>query len=134
MSTFNKDLKLLPKPFKIVSYILMGISLSIVIITKSKSIGIEDGVIKDIAKVGIMISMLILALTKNRVEDELILRIRVKAFAMSYIFGVSMVIVFSIISLLLKGETLEYKGFIDLIISMLIFYFIIFNSLKRGMK
>jgi hypothetical protein len=74
----------------------------------------------------------LLALTRNKIEDELTLRIRLKAFAASFIYGVVIVIIEPLINLLFDGSFLSDKGVIELLISMFFFYFIMMFIMKKN--
>ncbi|MGB1284793.1 MAG: hypothetical protein ACPG44_10090, partial [Polaribacter sp.] len=88
--------------------------------------------IKTVAKTGFLISLLLLVITRNKIEDELTLRIRLKAFAASFIYGVATVIVESFISLLFGNIFLTDKGVTELLISMFLFYFIMIFIMKKN--
>ena len=83
-------LRLLPTYYKKVGFGIMILSVLIVILSKTLIIDKEIGLI--ISKASFLISLLILALTKNKIEDELTLRIRLHAFVTSFLFGVVLVI------------------------------------------
>lgn len=131
MTKNQKDLRLLPIPFKKVAIGIMLFSVLIVVLSISKILPIDKDIVKVISKTGILVSLLLLALTKNKIEDELTSRIRLKAFASSFIFGVGYVIVESFVSLLFKDGFLSDKGATEILITMFLFYFMIFYSMLK---
>jgi len=79
-----------------------------------------------ISKTGILISLLILALTKNKIEDELTIRIRLIAFTGSFIGGVVWVIVEPFRELLLHDSFSSDEGATGILILMFLIYFMTF--------
>jgi len=66
-------------------------------------------------------------------EDELTLKIRLKALAGSFIYGVVVVIIIEpLISLLVDGKFFLGNGAQQLLISMFIFYFIMLYIMKKN--
>ncbi len=131
MNKIQQDLKLLPTYFKKVAFGIMLISALLVVLSISKSLPIDKEIIKTVAKSGFLISLLLLVITRNKIEDELTLRIRLKAFSSSFIFGVVMVIIDPFINLLFDGNFLSDKGVTELLISMFFFYFLMIFLMKE---
>lgn len=131
MTKNNQDLRLLPVPFKKVAFGIMIFSVLLVVLAVSKILPIDKDIVKTISKTGILISLLLLALTKNKIEDELTSRIRLKAFASSFIFGVGSVIVEPFVSLLFKDGFLSDKGATEILITMFLFYFMTFYYMLK---
>ena len=50
--------------------------------------GFDKELIKELIKVGILVSLSLLALTKDKEEDELTIKIRMNSYALSFLFGV----------------------------------------------
>lgn len=132
MNKIQQDLKLLPTNFKKVAFGIMLISALLVVLSISKLLPIDKEIIKTVAKSGFLISLLLLVITRNKIEDELTLRIRLKAFAASFIYGVVIVIVEPFINLLFGDSFLSDKGVTELLISMFFFYFIMMFLMKKN--
>jgi hypothetical protein len=132
MNKIQQDLKLLPTNFKKVAFGIMLISALLVVLSISKLLPIDKEIIKTVAKSGFLISLLLLVITRNKIEDELTLRIRLKAFAASFIYGVGIVIIEPFINLLFGGSFLTEKGVTELLISMFLFYFIMIFIMKKN--
>jgi hypothetical protein len=126
MTKNQQDLRLLSKPYKKVALGILLFSTLILILSISKTLPIDKDIAKIISKTGLLVSLLLFALTKNKIEDELTSRIRLKAFAGTFIFGVVLVIVQPFVNLLFQNRFLSEKGASEILISMFIFYFIIF--------
>lgn len=133
MNKTQQDLRLLPNKYKKVAYGFMLLSVLVPILSKVGVVTIEKEVTKTIFSSGILLSMLLLALTRDKLEDELTLKIRLKALAISFIYGVGYVIAGPFVNLLFDGEFLyEDMGMESLLLTMFLFYFMMFNLMKRN--
>lgn len=132
MNKIQQDLHLLPRYFKKVAFGIMLFSALLVVLTILKVLPIDKEIIKTIAKSGFLISLLLLVITRNKIEDELTLRIRLKAFAVSFIYGVVSVILEPFKNLLFGDSFLSDKGVTELLISMIFFYFLMMFKMKKN--
>ncbi|MFA7115851.1 MAG: hypothetical protein WC140_01260 [Bacteroidales bacterium] len=132
MNKTQKDLRLLPTNFKKVAFGIMLLSALFVILYIFKIITIDKDMVKTISKSGFLISLLLLVITRNKIEDELTLKIRLKAFSASSIYGVGVVILEPFINLLFDGSFLSDMGVTELLISMFFFYFIMMFIMKKN--
>ncbi len=133
MNKTQQDLRLLPTKFKKVAYCLMASSILIIPLSLSKVITFEKETAQTILSSGILLSFLLLALTRDKVEDELTLVIRLKALAASFIYGVGYVLIGPFVSLLFDGEFVyENIGMEGLLITMFLFYFGILRLMKKN--
>ena len=130
MKPSQKDLRLLPNNIRIIGYGLL--CLSVIGVAAAIGLHIHGIVIKEILKIVFMISLLILALSKDKVEDELTLKLRLKAFAASFIFGAVGVIINPLVNLLIEGSYFIHNSAFELLTSMLFFYFLIYYLSKRS--
>jgi hypothetical protein len=131
MANNQQDLRLLPAPFKKVAFGLMTLSILLIILAASKLLSLDKEIDMTIAKIGLLISLLMLALTKNKVEDELTIKLRLKALASSFIFGTVYVIAIPLVNLLLNETYFTDKGATEVIIAMLLYYFLIFYTMLK---
>jgi len=132
MNKIQKDLWLLPANFKKIAFGIMLLSVLFVILAISKVLTIDREIVKTISESTILISLLLLALTKNKIEDEMTLRIRLKAFAASFIYGAVIVVVEPFLNLLFGDRFLFEKNTVELLISMFLFYFIMMFLMKKS--
>jgi len=133
MNKMQQDLRLLPNKVKPLAYGLLILSVLLAVLAVLKVVSFEAEVLKAIVKSGILIGLLLLALAKNKIEDELTLHIRVKAFAFAFIFGVVSVIAKPFVNLAFDGEFLyEDMGAMELLISMFVVYFLMMNLMKKN--
>jgi len=132
MNKIQKDLLLLPVLFKKIAFGIMVLCVLFVVLSLSKVLTIEKGVVKTITSSGLLMSLLLLAITRNKTEDERTLRIRLQAFAASFIYGVGVVIIEPFINLLFDNNFLSDKGVTELLISMFLFYFLMVFIMKRN--
>lgn len=132
MNEIQKDLRLLPTNFKKIALGIMLLSALLVLLSLSKILTIDKEIVKTISKSGFLISLLLFAITRNKIEDELTLRIRLKAFAASFIYGVVIVIIDPFINLLIGDNFFADKGVAELLITMFFFYFIMIFIMKKN--
>lgn len=88
MNKNYEDINLLPRHFKNVAFMIIGLSILFIIIGFSIELPLEKELIMSITNTGILLSLLILAMTRIKNEDELTIKIRLKAFAGAFVFGV----------------------------------------------
>ena len=132
MNKVQQDLRILPTNFKIAAYRIMFLCGLFVALSISKILAIDKEIVKTISKSVFLISLLLLALTRDKIEDELTLRIRLKAFTASFIYGVGIVIMEPFINLLFDGSFLSDKGVAELLITMFFFYFAMMFLMKKN--
>lgn len=132
MNKIQQDLRLLPGYFKKVAFGIMLFSALLVVLSTLKVLTIDKEIVKTIVKSVFLISLLLLVITRNKIEDELTLKIRLKAFAFSFIYGVIIVIIEPFIYLLFGDSFLSDKGVTELLISMFFCYFIMMFLMKKN--
>ncbi|MDD4149650.1 MAG: hypothetical protein PHE33_06440 [Bacteroidales bacterium] len=132
MNKTQKDLNLLPPVFKKIAYGIMFLTILFAILSIVKVLAIDKHIAKTISMSFFLIALLLLAITRSKIEDELTLRIRLKAFAASFIYGVAFVIITPFINLLFDGSFLLDVGVEQLLISMFLFYFMMMFIMKRS--
>ncbi len=132
MQTNQKDIKLLPNYFKKIAWGLLAIILLIVILKLSNVLQIDKELLINVIQSGVLLALLLLALTKDKIEDELTLKIRVSAFAGAFIFVVGFVILLPFINVI-KGDgfTSNHHVF-GLLLMMFFIYFGIFSRAKKN--
>ena len=124
-------LRLLPTNFKKVGLGVLVLSVLFFFLRISDVLTIDKLLVLIITKTGVLVSLLLLALTKNKVEDELTSRIRLNAFASSFIFGVGIIIVEPFVKLLFHHRFFSDTGATGLLIAMFIFYFGTYYSMLK---
>jgi len=132
MNKTQKDLNLLPPVFKKIAYGIVFLTILFAILSITKVLTIDKQIAKTISMSFFLIALLLLAITQSKMEDELTLRIRLKAFAASFIYGVAFVIITPFINLLFDGSFLLDMGVEQLLISMFLFYFMMMFIMKRS--
>ncbi len=132
MKKIQQDLRLLPGSFRKVAFGIMVLSGLLVLLSILKVLTIDKEIVASIAKSVFLIALLLLVITKDKIEDELTMRIRLKAFAASFIYGVVFVIIEPFINVLFGDSFLSNKGAMELLISMFLFYFIIKFIMKKS--
>ncbi len=127
-----RDLRLIPYRFKKYEYGLMIFLILMLILSVINILPVEKELTKIVIKDGFLIALLLLTLTEERIEDELIIRIRLKSFAAAFIAGVVSVIAEPFINLAFDGIFFMNKGTGILLVNMFMFYFIFFYLMKNN--
>ncbi len=128
----QKDLLLLPYYFRGIAFGILALGFIFVGLTLLDIISLGKEIESLIFQELFLVGLLLLVITKGRVEDELTLRIRLKSFTAAFIFGVANVIVNPFINLLFDGKFVLDIKVMQLLLSMFMFYFIIMFILKRN--
>ena len=127
----NTDLKLLPHKFKIVGYALLAISLVLFIISSIDLIAVENEIIKNGFFDLVLIAFLVLALSKEKVEDERSMKLRLLAFAATFLYGVIFALISPFGSILFNGSFEIDLQANQLLFTMFLWYFGVFYFMKR---
>ena len=131
MKNIHKDLRLIPYSFKKVTYGVFGLIVLVAILSIIQVLPFDEDLVKTILKSVLLITFLLFALTEDKVEDELVSKIRLKAFAASFIYGVATLVIDPLINLIFDGRFYSDKSSNELLISMFLFYFLIFYFMKK---
>lgn len=127
----STDLKLLPHKFKIVGYVLLAISLVLFIISSTDLIAVEKEIIKNGFFDLVLIAFLVLALSKEKVEDERSMKLRLLAFAATFLYGVIFALISPFGSILFNGSFEIDLQANQLLFTMFLWYFGVFYFMKR---
>jgi len=126
---------LLPNNYKRIGIVLLVIAL-LTLITR-KYLFEDVDLIQQIAKKGMLVALLIITLSKEKIEDELIIKLRGQAFAIALIAGVVYTLIQPLINylvaLLIRPEKAIYADLDDFIILwfMMVMYLMFFYMFKR---
>ncbi len=129
MNKIQQDLRLLPRYFNKIAIGLITLTILFLALYVLKVINIDKELVKTLSKIGILISLLLLVLTRSKIEDERMLRIRLKAFASAFVYGATFVIVELLIHLFFN---VRFSGVTELLINMFLFYFLMMFVLKKS--
>ncbi len=127
----NSDLKLLPHKFKIVGYVLLTIAILLFGIVITEIISVEKEITKNIFFDLILIAFLILALSKEKIEDERSMKLRLVAFAATFLYGVLFAVVSPFVSILFHGSFESDIHASQLLFTMFLWYFGVFYFMKK---
>ena len=126
----------LPVYFKYIGFVLFVISF--LIIMSRIFIDDQSEIIRDLAKKGFLIGMLLISISKDKEEDELTMKIRSQSYALAFVIGVIYALVMPYVdygvSNVLKpeGETLKDLGDFQILIFMLMVQLMFYYVLKRS--
>tara|TARA_Y100000782_G_C10186254_1_gene266779 strand:+ start:6195 stop:6596 length:402 start_codon:yes stop_codon:yes gene_type:complete len=132
MNENQKDLRLLPTYFKSISIVLLVLSIVIPVGLSLLHWVDEKEVLKTIALTGIINALFLLSITKDKEEDELTLKIRLKAYTFSFLWGVGYATFTPFINLIVDGEFVNTMNIYQLLMSMLFMYFMAKLFMKRN--
>ena len=126
-------LRLLPTYFKKVGLGILVLSVLFFFLWVLKILTIDKLIVLTISKTGLIFSLMILSMTKTKMEDELTLRIRLIAFALSFGGGGIFIIAGSFMELFGLDNLIIvlYKNAAFVIISMYISYFSSFYQMLK---
>jgi hypothetical protein len=130
----KNQLRLLPNYFKKIGlgvFILTFIALMIVKLSGIEFTQIQREIYKFIVMNFTTLSLLFVAFSRDKIEDELVIQIRFKAMAISFIFAAAYSIMNPLTYLIFHDPIKELSSQL-LVESMLLFYLIWFYLLKRS--
>ncbi|SRX73645.1 hypothetical protein [Aequorivita antarctica] len=125
----------LPNYWKKIGWGILVVSLALILSTKF--IDGDFDLLKSILKKAMLIGLLIVTISREKIEDEFIENLRSKSFSLAFIFGVIYVlaqpVVNYIVSLILQSEKANYEdlGDFQILWFLLVVYLTAFWSLKR---
>ncbi|MBN2215484.1 MAG: hypothetical protein JW723_14720 [Bacteroidales bacterium] len=89
-----------------------------------KSITVEKEIIATIGLDGVILGLLLICISKNKIEDEMIHMLRLQAFTRAFIFGTAYVFAVTITTLIMNDELpLTPHSLIIIELLMFIFHF-----------
>jgi magnesium-transporting ATPase (P-type) len=126
----------LPRQFMIFGLIVFGLSF-LLLIFREAVFGIDSLYIKEGLQKSLLVSMLIMSLTKDKEEDEMTTQLRMQSYAWAFITGVIYALVmpyveFGVGSILNEGEeTIGTLGDFRILVFMLLVQLMSYHVLKR---
>jgi hypothetical protein len=126
----------LPNYFKKIGIAVAVIPFVTIIVLKIADLELSE-TIKFISKRILLVGLLIIALSREKIEDEMIHSLRVKAFTGAFIGGVVYTLIFPVIVYIAKlvfgkeGKLLTDVGDFQILWFMLFMYLVFFHMIKR---
>jgi hypothetical protein len=131
---YKKSPVLLPMYFKSIGLAVMILAIVSAIIINALSVEMVQSQ-KEVFRVftlnAFILGLLFIAWSKDKIEDEMTVIIRLKAMAWTFTSAVLCVIIVPVIDLLLKNPIANISGR-QIVMSMLFFYLLIYYFQKRG--
>jgi len=124
----------LPNYFKKIALGLIAISVSMIVLSISKTIQVDHVMVKNTSFSVLFIAFLLLAISKNKDENEAIAKVRLQSFAGAFVFGAVMIILEPFLNFLFKGSFVSDKEPAEYFLVMFFFYFWLFFLGKRKLK
>ncbi len=131
---YTKEPVLLPGYFKMIGIGIMILAFAVAISFKSMNVamGIEQKeLLRELTMNAFILGLLFLVTSRDKVEDELTLLIRLKSMSWTFVWAVFLVIVTPIIDLLFD-DAIEPLSGQQVVGSMLCGYLIMYNWQKRN--
>jgi hypothetical protein len=130
----KKQAVLLPKYFKIIGLVVMILAIVTAVFVKAMNIGMLQSQ-KELFRVftlnAFIVGLLFVAWSRDKVEDEMTIAIRLKSMAWTFSYAVFNVIFKPIVDLLFKDPIQDLTGQ-QVVMSMLFVYLIIYYVQKIG--
>ena len=127
----------LPHQFRKVGIILFVISIISLIIA---ALSVDSLLVKQIAKYGMLIALLIISISKEKIEDELSIKLRMQSYTFSFICGILYALVLPFVNYLFdfvlsaENPNIEGLGDFSILWILLTVQVLFFESLKRFHK
>jgi hypothetical protein len=131
---YTKEPVLLPGYFKMIGIGIMILAFAVAISFKSMNVEMgmdQKELLRELTMNGFILGLLFLASSRDKVEDELTLLIRLKSMSWTFVWAVFLVIVTPIIDLLFD-DAIEPLSGQQVVGSMLCGYLIMYNWQKRN--
>lgn len=125
-------LRLLPHYFKRVGLVLIALTaltfITLVTIRPEATQSIKDTV-KLLLVSSLILAMMLIAISRDKMEDELTQLVRLKAMALAFIYSVISTLVYPLITLVFDGSGTKISSH-ELVFNMLVIYLLTFSALK----
>lgn len=114
-----------------------GFSLSFFVLISTKIFDADTTVLVEILKRLMLVFLMIVVLSKEKVEDEMIKTIRAQSFSIAFIAGIAYTLVQPIINFIVgfflneDMSVFEELGDFQVLWFLLIIYLVVFNKLKK---
>lgn len=127
----------LPHRFKVIGIWLFILSIVALFINK---FSVNDLEIRAIVKYGMLIGLLLISISKEKIEDELITKLRMQSYTLAFIMGVIFTLLLPfvdyLIDLVFKTNEAVLKDLGDwqilwLLLSIQVFYFAILKKMHK---
>lgn len=126
----------LPNTFKTIGMVILILSflglMSIVFMSETNEL------VREISKKGILIGMLLLSISKDKIEDEMTATLRSKSYSIAFICGVLYTLIMPYVDYGVSsvvhsgGEVVKDLGDFQILIFMLMIQLLFFYTLKRA--
>lgn len=121
-------LRLLPNYFKKFGIGLLVLTVVFFSLRLFNAISLDKTIVLTVSTSGALVSLLILAMSKEKIEDELTAHIRLLSLGLSFIAGVVAVVIIPFISMLIGTPGGSFQSSPSILIFMFIMYFTSFRS------
>lgn len=129
-----EEFRFLPNYCKKIAFVLLISAIAFMLLSVVIDFGIDPKLSKTLAKNAILVSLLILVISKDKHEDINVLKARFLAFIGSFTFGVVFAILTPVFEYFFAKKNIAYVGVSELLFAMFFFYFWIFITQKLKYK
>lgn len=129
---YKPVLRLLPNYFKKIGLVLMfltGLAFIYFVISRPEVVRNDKDLVRLIFLSLLILSLTLIAVARDKMEDELIQMLRLQAMAFAFLYAVCHPIIAPILSLLLEGSWGQVSSHL-LVLNMLVIYLLSFSFMK----
>ncbi len=121
---------LFPRYFKGIGLLVMVVALGFPAIVKSMHLGLDLDFLKPLFSNAFMLGLFFFAFSRDKVEDEMTLDIRLKAMAWAFATGVEIVILIPLVDVIFK-EPIRVLNAQMVMTAMLVAYVVMYYLIKK---
>jgi hypothetical protein len=126
----------LPHVFWVIGMVVAGLSIVSIFIRAFAMDG-DTEFLKELAKKGLLIGMLLMSISKDKDEDELTIKLRMQSYAFAFVVGVAYALIMPYVEFGVSnvvnsgGEAFKNLGDFQVLSFMLLVQLMSFHTLKR---
>ena len=125
------QLRLLPHYFKFVGRVILLLGLALISITYKEDFGKYNNIRAKVLLGTILIGFLLYSFAKEKIEDELMILIRLQSMANAFILTILYTLLLPIFGFIISGRNIDVEGLHVILISLLTYSFIYEFKRKR---
>jgi hypothetical protein len=126
----------LPHSFRTIGIVIAALSIVVMFVRAFIMEGDTEW-LRELAKKGLLVGMLLMSISKDKEEDELTVKLRMQSYALAFVVGVAYALIMPYVEFGVSnvvhsgGETYKNLGDFQVLIFMLLIQLMSFHTLKR---
>lgn len=128
----QSTLRLLPNYYKKIGLalvVLTGLTFVFLVTVRPEAVQKTKDLVKLLLVSALILAMMLIAIARDKMEDELTQLIRLKSMAFSFLYAIGSTLVYPLITLVFDGSGEKISSH-ELVFNMLLIYLITFSALK----